>query len=119
MVAALFTVLMPFTSQFALSLFGLRTLLPAVVASSLLILFPPVFLMGAVSPLIIGNISKSGNDFGKAAGTVYAISSVGGIIATFLFGFYIIPTFGLTLPAIVSGLILGRLPCWSLVKKGQ
>jgi spermidine synthase len=117
LVAALFTVLMPFTSQLALSLFGLRSLLPAVVASSLLILFPPVFLMGAVSPLIIGNISKNGNDSGKAAGTVYAISTVGGIIATFLFGFYIIPTFGLTLPAIVSGLILGILPCWSLVKK--
>ena len=117
LVAALFTILMPFTSDLALSLFGMRSLMPAVIASSLLILFPPVFLMGAVSPLIIGNISKNGEDPGKAAGTVYAISTVGGILATFLFGFYIIPTFGLTLPAIVSGVLLGILPFFSLVKK--
>ena len=117
LVAALFTVLMPFTSQLALSLFGMRSLMPAVIASSLLILFPPVFLMGAVSPLIIGNISKNGEDPGKAAGTVYAISTVGGILATFLYGFYIIPNFGLTLPSIVSGVVLGFLPFISLVKK--
>jgi len=117
LVAALFTVLMPFTSQLALSLFGMRSLMPAVIASSLLILFPPVFLMGAVSPLIIGNISKNGEDPGKAAGTVYAISTVGGILATFLYGFYIIPNFGLTIPSIVSGIILGTLPIIRLVKK--
>ncbi len=117
LVAALFTVLMPFTSELALTLFGMRSLLPAVVASSLLILFPPVFLMGAVSPLIIGNISKSGIDSGRAAGTVYAISTVGGILATFLFGFYIIPNFGLTIPSVVSGLVLGVLRAFSLVKK--
>ena len=117
LIAAFFTVLMPYTSKLALSIFGLRSLLPAVIASSLLILFPPVFLMGAVSPLIIGNISKNGEDSGKAAGTVYAVSTLGGILATFLFGFYIIPNFGLTIPAIVSGLALGILPLISLVKK--
>ena len=117
LIAVLFTVLMPFTSKIALSLFGLRSLLPAVVASSLLILFPPVFLMGAVSPLIISALSKNKVDAGKVAGTVYAISTVGGILATFLFGFYIIPTFGLTIPALFCGLILGVLPCISLLKK--
>ncbi|MBL4670361.1 MAG: fused MFS/spermidine synthase [Flavobacteriales bacterium] len=117
LIAALFTVLMPYTSKVALALFGLRSLLPAVISSSLLILFPPVFLMGAVSPLIIGIISKLGKDSGKVAGTVYAISTAGGILATFLFGFYIIPTFGLTIPAIVSGLILGVFPLISILKK--
>ena len=117
LVASLFTVLMPYTSEIALSLFGLRSLLPAVIASSLLLLFPPVFLMGAVSPLIIENISKAGENSGKAAGTVYAISTVGGILSTFLFGFYVIPNFGLTIPAIVTGLILGIFPIISLLKK--
>ncbi|PCJ28831.1 MAG: hypothetical protein COA97_00395 [Flavobacteriales bacterium] len=117
LIAALFTVLLPYTSKIALSIFGLRSLMPAVIASSLLILFPPVFLMGAVSPLIIGNISKNGKDSGRAAGTVYAISTVGGILSTFLFGFYIIPNFGLTIPSIISGLVLGILPLISLLKK--
>jgi spermidine synthase len=117
LIAALFTVLMPFTSKIAMSLFGLRSLLPAVVASSLLILFPPVFLMGAVSPLIISAISKNKLDAGKAAGTVYAISTIGGILATFLFGFYIIPTFGLTIPALFCGIFLGIFPSLSLLKK--
>lgn len=117
LVASLFTVLMPYTSDIALSLFGLRSLLPAVIASSLLILFPPVFLMGAVSPLIIENIAKAGENSGKAAGTVYAISTVGGILSTFLFGFYVIPNFGLTIPAIVTGLLLGIFPIISLLKK--
>jgi predicted membrane-bound spermidine synthase len=117
LVAALFTVLMPFTSKFALYMFGLRSLLPAVIASSSVILLPPVFLMGAVSPLIIGNITTNGTDSGKAAGTVYAVSTVGGILATFLFGFYIIPNFGLTIPAIISGITLATLPLISLLKK--
>ena len=119
LLASLFTVLMPYTSKMALYFFGLRSLLPAVVISSLFILLPPVFLMGAVSPLIIGNISKNGIDSGRAAGTVYAVSTVGGIISTFLFGFYLIPTFGLTFPAIFSGIFLSLLPLISLVKKKE
>jgi len=117
LIAALFTVMMPFTAQVAMSLFGFKALIPAVIVCSLLILFPPVFLMGAVSPLIIGNISKHGSDAGKAAGTVYAVSTVGGIVATFMFGFWIIPTFGLKFPAILTGLVLAILPVISLVKK--
>lgn len=119
LIASLFMVLMPYTSKIALSLFGLRSLLPAVIASSLIILFPPVFLMGAVSPLIISSITKSGMDSGKAAGTVYAISTVGGILATFLFGFYVIPIYGLTTPAIFTGILLGVLPLISLLKKKE
>lgn len=114
--AAALTALMPFTSKFSLSLFGYFSLLPAVSINAMLILFPPVFLMGTVSPLIIRNIATDGEHAGKAAGTVYAISTVGGILATFLFGFWIIPSFGLTYPAIATGIVLGILPAIELVK---
>lgn len=115
--ATVFTALMPFVSQFALFLFGTRSLIPAVIASSLMILFPPVFLMGTVSPLIVRNITVEEDKAGRAAGTVYAVSTLGGILATFLFGFYIIPVFGLTRPALFSGLLLGILPAVALIKK--
>lgn len=117
--AALFTVLMPLTSKISLSLFGYFSLLPAVTINAVLILFPPVFLMGMVSPLIIRNIVADAEHAGQSAGTVYAISTAGGILATFGFGFYIIPHFGLTYPCILTGVVLGTLPAIALLKKKE
>ena len=91
--AATFTILMPYTSKLVLWAMGMHRLIPAVIASSSCILFPPVFMMGMVSPLIIRAITTDVNEAGKASGAIYAISTLGGIITTFAFGFYIIPTF--------------------------
>jgi len=113
--AAIFTICMPFISKIAFMLFGRMDLEIAVTISSLLILFPPVFMMGTVSPLIITNISEFLSP-GRASGTVYAISTVGGILATFLFGFIIIPELGLTWPAIFTGIILGLIPLIKLFR---
>lgn len=113
--AAIFTVCMPFISKIAFMLFGRMELQMAVTISSLLILFPPVFMMGTVSPLIITNISSNMNP-GRASGTVYAVSTVGGILATFIYGFYIIPSVGLTWPAIFTGVVLGIVPLIKLFK---
>jgi predicted membrane-bound spermidine synthase len=118
-VAAIFTAVMPFVAGLAFGLFGSMSILPAVILSSGLVLFPPVFLMGAVSPLIIKLVSHQGMQAGRASGTVYAISTVGGILATFLFGFWIIPTFGLRIPAVITGCILGIIPTILLLKKGN
>ncbi len=113
--AAIFTICMPFISKIAFMLFGRMELQTAVTISSLLILFPPVFMMGAVSPLIITNISEKMNP-GRASGTVYAVSTVGGILATFIYGFYIIPGVGLTWPAIFTGIVLSIIPLVKLFK---
>ena len=119
LLAAVFTVLMPFTSKIALWAIGMHSLIPSVILCSCCILFPPVFMMGMVSPLIIETITKDVKEAGRVAGAIYAISTLGGIIATFLFGFYIIPTFGLTLPSIVTGIILGIIPFFILIMKKQ
>ncbi len=66
----------------------------------------PVACFGSVSPIIIQLINKTEEDAGKSAGTVYAISTVGGIIATFLTGFYLIPTIGIKLTAFITGGVL-------------
>ncbi|HEV7232539.1 MAG TPA: fused MFS/spermidine synthase [Bacteroidia bacterium] len=117
--ASVLIVLMPFTSKVVLSILGLLPLYYAVIASTFVFLFPPVFMMGMVSPLIIRNLTTSADQAGKAAGAVYAISTVGGIISTFLTGFWIIPHFGLSRPCIVIGIILGFLPLIMLVKNNK
>ncbi len=117
--AGAFTVLMPFTSKIVLWAIGMHSLIPSVILSSCCILFPPVFMMGMVSPLIIETITTDVKESGRAAGAIYAISTVGGIIATFMFGFYIIPTFGLTIPSIITGIVLGFIPFLVLLMKKQ
>jgi len=76
--------------------------------------------MGMVSPLIVECVGSASlnklQSSGKTAGTVYAISTVGGILATFFLGFYCIPHFGLTKPAIIIGIILGAIPFYKLIR---
>lgn len=117
--AAMFTVLMPFTSKIVLWAIGLHALIPSVIASSICILLPPVLMMGMVSPLIIRTITSEVDQSGRAAGAIYAISTVGGIISTFAFGFYIIPTFGLTVPSVITGLVLGTIPALIVLRNKE
>jgi predicted membrane-bound spermidine synthase len=117
--AAIFTLLMPFTSKMVLWAIGLHSLVPSVIASSICILLPPVLMMGMVSPLIIRVITEDVDQSGRAAGAIYAISTVGGIIATFAFGFYVIPVFGLTVPSIFTGSVLGIIPAVVLMRNRE
>lgn len=71
-----------------------------------LLVFPPLFLLGITSPVIIQLLSKNLNHSGKSAGTVYGLSTVGGILNTFIIGFYVIPKWGITNPIIVLSFLL-------------
>ena len=119
LIASAFTSLMPFISKIILQLVNSDMLLFSIVISTTVYLLPPVFLMGMVSPLVIKEVTHNTEEAGKVAGGIYAISTVGGILSTFLFGFYIIPTFGLTLPCIFSGIILSIIPIVMLIKKDK
>jgi len=114
--ASVFTILMPFTSKIILWFVGSHSLIPSVIVSAFCILIPPVFMMGMVSPLIIKITTTNIEQSGKTAGAIYAISTLGGIIATFMFGFVIIPMFGLTKPCIITGFALGIIPSIVLLK---
>lgn len=74
------------------------------IISQLFFLFLPIFLMGMISPLIIFHITKRVEESGRSAGNIYAISTSGGILFTLLFGFFIIPSYGITLPLRVLGI---------------
>jgi predicted membrane-bound spermidine synthase len=104
--AAVFILVMPLIIKALTPLSFDLPLLVGVVLCSCCILVPPVFCMGMISPLIVQLLSGTAGDSGKRAGEVYAISTVGGILATFLTGFYLIPVLGLTIPLFIFGGLL-------------
>lgn len=73
---------------------------------SLILFAPASFLLGMISPyavrLKMSDIAVSG----KTAGNLYAISTAGSILGTFLAGFYIIPNFGSTNSLIILSVVL-------------
>ncbi|MBI1225279.1 MAG: hypothetical protein GC192_08580 [Bacteroidetes bacterium] len=109
--------LMPFTSSWIMELTLHLNLQIGTVLSLLVFMFPPLVFMGMVSPIIINILTEEVKTAGNRAGNVYAISTLGGILATFLMGFYIIPEFGIRQPAMASGIILAFLPVISLLRK--
>lgn len=68
-------------------------LIPATLMTSLLAYGVPMVCLSVTSPFIIGVSAKSGN-IGTTAGKVYAISTAGSILGTFLTAFYLVPSFG-------------------------
>lgn len=94
--AALFLLLLPVLSYYMVPRISYLPFLPGVVLSTFVVLFFPVFFLGASSPLFIALQTAGNADAGKVSGTVYAVSTTGGILATFLCGFYLIPQAGLS-----------------------
>lgn len=120
--SAVFLIIMPMLAKEVMLYSAGFELLISVLLSSVIFLFPPVFLLGMVSPVIIACITKAdivpkSGEAGKTAGLVFAISTVGGIISTFLLGFYIIPVYGLTRPAMILGITLGIIPFIILIRE--
>lgn len=106
LVAASWMLLMPFVALYFMPEtqdLGVRL---GSLLSSVFILMPALICMGMVSPTIIQLSNKNIDDAGKTAGTVYAISTVGGIFMTLLLGFYALPELGIRLSLWLSALPL-------------
>lgn len=115
--AGFFLVLMPVSGPWIMELcldFDLQT---GAVISLLVFMFPPLVFMGMTSPVIIHLLTEEADGAGNSAGNVYAISTLGGILLTFLLGFYIIPAFGISKPAILTGIVLAFFPAIALLKR--
>lgn len=108
---------MPFLTSLFVILASALPLIPAVIISVFFLLFPTMLFMGATSPLIISILTLEANDSGENSGRVYAVSTVGGILATFLCGFYLIPNFGVQLSLIGFSIILAAASLILILKK--
>ena len=114
--AGVLLMLMPLSSGWVMELTIDLSLEMGAILSLLIFMFPPLVFMGMTSPIIINLLTQEATSAGNSAGKVYAISTLGGISMTFLMGFYIIPQFGLTAPAIITGMILAVFPIVSIFK---
>jgi predicted membrane-bound spermidine synthase len=68
-----------------------------------------------VPTFLVRRVSATAESAGANTGMVYTISSASGIVALPLFGFFIIPRYGLTLPSIFTGLAVGLVPFAKLI----
>lgn len=71
---------------------GLRT---AVLIAATVLFFPPLALLGMVSPYAIRLVASSLDVVGRTAGNLYAVSTVASVAAALATGFFLIPNVGL------------------------
>jgi len=83
----------------------------------ILLFFFPVFLLGMVSPFAIRIMISDLKSSGKTAGSLYAFSTLGSIVGTFLSAFILIPFWGTKETIYLSALILLFFSAWGLKKK--
>lgn len=75
--------------------------------SALVFILPAMFSLGMVSPLLIRICSLTAEKAGRVSGIIYATSTIGGVITTFLMGFWLIPNLGLEKPIFIfAGLLI-------------
>lgn len=114
--SAVFVSIMPFTSSMIMSATLGMNLKVGIVISSLCFVFPPLVCFGMVSPLIIRLISREVKEVGNSVGTIYSISTLGGIFTTFLFGFFFIPKMGLDFSTYATAFALYVFPVYYFVR---
>lgn len=78
----------------------------AVLLVATVLFFPPLMLLGTVSPYAIRLMASSMNVVGRTAGNLYAISTIAGVLAALLTGFILIPHVGVQLLTLMIGLVL-------------
>lgn len=95
--SACLILLISFTNDIVLQFISLHISdlrLSTVIGASILFIAPSV-LLGMVSPFAVRIQMESVAQSGKLIGRLYAISTIGSIVGTFLAGFWLIPTFGI------------------------
>ncbi|MDE3075530.1 MAG: fused MFS/spermidine synthase, partial [Chloroflexota bacterium] len=82
------------------------SLVAKIVVMTAIIFFPPSFILGMVSPVVIKLVLRDLARTGGVVGRIYAFSTLGSIVGTFLTGFVLIASFGTRLIVLGVGLTL-------------
>jgi predicted membrane-bound spermidine synthase len=82
------------------------TLMTRIVGLTFLIFFVPTLLMGMVTPVVIKLTLANLRTTGNTVGTIYAFSTAGSIVGTFLTGFFLIELMGVRAIVISVGVVL-------------
>jgi len=107
MAAGLWTLFTPFIARHLLSyLAPLLELRTGVLASSLVLFSPNLFLLGAIGPFVIRLVTSSETVIGSRSGMVFAVSTVGSLAGALGTGFFLVPNYGVQTIFSVCGLLL-------------
>lgn len=98
---ALLTAAIPFVKDHLLPSMIDLELRTGITTACFVLIFPPLLCCGIVSPFIIQLVTSDGKYAGRHAGTVYAVSTAGGIVLTFATGFLLIPYAGIKVSVLV------------------
>src|SRR5919199_609481 len=90
----------------ALPLDRATLLILRIVVITTLIFFPPSFILGMVSPVVIKLTLRDLAHSGGLVGKVYALSTLGSILGTFATGFVLVQLFGTRMIVLGVGLVL-------------
>lgn len=82
---------------------GLRT---AVFITAVVLFFPPLTLLGMVSPYAIRLKARNLNVVGRTAGNLYAVSTLASVVAAVATGFFLIPNIGVSRLLFLIGIAL-------------
>jgi spermidine synthase len=100
--SAVFCVLMVLVARPILLLTEPLGLQFGAIVAGFLILLGPLSTLGMITPMATRLATISVDRVGKTAGNIYAVSTLGGILASFGCGFYTIPYWGILATALVT-----------------
>ncbi|NQY68435.1 MAG: fused MFS/spermidine synthase, partial [Flavobacteriales bacterium] len=72
----------------------------------ILILGVPLIALGATTPILIKKLSNKESSGSYVSGMVYGVSTIGGVAATFLVGFWIVPKWGIVNPIMCCSVLI-------------
>ena len=82
------------------------TLLSRVVLLSFLLFFLPSFFLGMISPVAVKLAVRDLDSAGRVVGKIYAFSTLGSIVGTFVTGFWLVAAFGTRATLVGTGVVL-------------
>lgn len=83
------------------------TLLLGPLMASIVLFGLPVFIMGAISPYLLTLLTQKFGHIGSTSGQLFALSTIGGLLGTFLPTLLLIPWLGTNTTITLFGLLLG------------
>ena len=104
--AGLWSALIPWLRSPVLAMVDGLGLRAAVLVSGTVLFFPPLVLMGMVSPYAIRLKAGSLQEVGRTAGNLYALSTCASVVAAIATGFWLIPAMGVGRLVFLIGVLL-------------
>ncbi|MBN2185037.1 MAG: fused MFS/spermidine synthase [Candidatus Krumholzibacteriota bacterium] len=104
--AGLYLCLIPLLKRPVLSIIEPMGLRPSVLIAALILFFPPLMLLGMVTPSAVKIKASVLSEVGRAAGSLYSVSTVASVAAALLTGFVLIPALAVSHILFATGALL-------------